>query len=44
MHLTTELNFLPYPTGDYMLQVNWLFYRKIQFVTNVSYQFVENLL
>ncbi|XP_016926669.4 uncharacterized protein [Drosophila suzukii] len=44
MHLTTELNSLPYPTGDYMLQVNWLFYRKIQFVTNVSYQFVENLL
>ncbi|XP_017015738.2 uncharacterized protein [Drosophila takahashii] len=44
MYLTTSFKSIPYPTGDYMLQINWMFYRKIQFVTNVSYQFVENLL
>ncbi|XP_017042961.1 uncharacterized protein LOC108089294 [Drosophila ficusphila] len=42
MYLTTEIKTVPYPTGDYMLQINWLFYRKLQFVTNVSYQFVED--
>ncbi|XP_044250584.1 uncharacterized protein [Drosophila takahashii] len=44
MYLTTEIKTLPFPTGNYMLQINWLFYRKLQFVTNVSYDFVENLL
>ncbi|XP_017080084.1 uncharacterized protein LOC108113890 [Drosophila eugracilis] len=43
MHLTTKLT-LPYPSGDYMLQINWLFYRKVQFVTNISYEFVENII
>uniref|UniRef100_A0A6P4FWQ5 Uncharacterized protein LOC108053699 n=1 Tax=Drosophila rhopaloa TaxID=1041015 RepID=A0A6P4FWQ5_DRORH len=42
MYLTTEIKTLPYPTGEYMVQLNWLFYRKVQFVTNVSFQFVED--
>ncbi|XP_039230304.1 uncharacterized protein LOC6539518 [Drosophila yakuba] len=44
MYLTTQIKAIPYPSGEYMLQVNWIFYRKIQFVTNVSYEFIENLL
>ncbi|XP_017015673.2 uncharacterized protein [Drosophila takahashii] len=44
MYLTTEVKTFPYYTGQYMLQMNWLFSRKLQLVMNVSYEFVENLL
>ncbi|XP_017126664.1 uncharacterized protein LOC108145639 [Drosophila elegans] len=42
MYLTSQIKTLPYPTGEYMLQMSWLFYRQVQFVTNVSYQFIES--
>ncbi|XP_017028009.1 uncharacterized protein [Drosophila kikkawai] len=44
MYLTRNIEALPIPTGDYMLAIDWLFYRKPQFATNVSFQFVENLI
>jgi len=44
MYLRTEIKAMPYPSGKYMLQINWSFYKKIQVVTNISYDFIENLL
>ncbi|XP_032576001.1 uncharacterized protein LOC116801308 [Drosophila sechellia] len=44
MYLRTEIKAIPYPSGKYMLQMNWKFYQKLQLVTNVSYDFIENLL
>ncbi|XP_034664391.1 uncharacterized protein LOC117898833, partial [Drosophila subobscura] len=43
-YLRPELLRLPMPTGDYLLTVKWLFNRKPQFDTNVSFTFVEDLL
>ncbi|KAH8392041.1 hypothetical protein KR200_007002, partial [Drosophila serrata] len=43
MYLTTQIKTIPYPTGDYMLSMNWIFNHKPQFITNVSFQFVEDL-
>lgn len=44
MYLRTEIKAMPYPSGKYMLQMNWNFYKKIQVVTNISYDFIESLL
>ncbi|KAH8257265.1 hypothetical protein KR038_006350, partial [Drosophila bunnanda] len=44
MYLSTDVMKLPLPTGDYLLAIDWIFYGKPQFATNVSYQFVEDLL
>ncbi|EDW99806.1 uncharacterized protein LOC6539519 [Drosophila yakuba] len=44
MYLSTTAMRLPLPTGDYLLAMNWLFYGKTQFDTNVSFQFVEDIL
>ncbi|KAH8282840.1 hypothetical protein KR054_010129, partial [Drosophila jambulina] len=34
---------LPFPTGEYMLSLRWLYDQKLQLDTNVSYVFVEDL-
>ncbi|XP_034654779.1 uncharacterized protein LOC117892566, partial [Drosophila subobscura] len=39
-----ELLRLPFPTGDYMLAIRWHFDKKLQFDTNISFTFVEDLL
>ncbi|KAH8351001.1 hypothetical protein KR067_011506, partial [Drosophila pandora] len=44
MYLSTEVMRLPLPTGDYLLSIDWIFYGISQFATNVSFQFVEDLL
>ncbi|KAH8295689.1 hypothetical protein KR018_003904, partial [Drosophila ironensis] len=44
MYLTTEAMRLPFPTGEYMLAIDWIFHRKLQFATNISFEFVEDLL
>ncbi|EDW34488.1 GL21553 [Drosophila persimilis] len=43
-YLKFELLRLPLPTGDYMLSLLWFFDKKLQFDTNVSFTFVEDLL
>ncbi|XP_037718574.1 uncharacterized protein LOC119552808 [Drosophila subpulchrella] len=43
MYLSTDVMRLPLPTGDYLLAVDWIFYGKPQLATNVSFQFVEDL-
>ncbi|XP_034663459.1 uncharacterized protein LOC117898297 [Drosophila subobscura] len=43
-YLKPELLRLPIPTGDYMLTMQWYFDKKIQFDTNVSFMFVEDLI
>ncbi|XP_017016486.1 uncharacterized protein [Drosophila kikkawai] len=42
-YLRHELILLPVPTGEYMLSLRWLFDQKLQFDTNVSYVFVEDM-
>ncbi|KAH8385081.1 hypothetical protein KR200_003466, partial [Drosophila serrata] len=42
-YLRHELLLLPFPTGDYLLSLRWHFDRKLQFDTNVSFVFVEDL-
>ncbi|KAH8313836.1 hypothetical protein KR067_012419, partial [Drosophila pandora] len=42
-YLKPELLLLPLPTGDYMLTLRWLFFNRIQFDTNVSFVFVEDI-
>ncbi|XP_060666771.1 uncharacterized protein LOC132798802 isoform X1 [Drosophila nasuta] len=37
------LHGLPLPTGDYLLEMTWLFYNKPQFLRNVYFQFTEDL-
>lgn len=32
------------PTGDYVLLLTWSFYKRIQFVTNVYFTFLEDIL
>ncbi|XP_017080415.1 uncharacterized protein LOC108114144 [Drosophila eugracilis] len=39
-----ELRRLPWPTGDYLMAMTWSFFRRPQFATNVSFQYVEDLL
>ncbi|KAH8392019.1 hypothetical protein KR200_002547, partial [Drosophila serrata] len=43
MYLSTDIVRLPLFTGDYLLAIDWIFYGRLQFGTNVSYQFVEDL-
>ncbi|XP_016978217.1 uncharacterized protein LOC108043910 [Drosophila rhopaloa] len=43
-YLKYELLRLPLPTGDYMLTMGWFLDRKLQFDTNVSFTFVEDIL
>ncbi|XP_017016485.1 uncharacterized protein [Drosophila kikkawai] len=42
-YLRPELLHLPIPTGEYMLMIRWYFDKKLQFDTNVSFLFVEDL-
>ncbi|XP_016972336.1 uncharacterized protein LOC108039760 [Drosophila rhopaloa] len=35
---------VPLPTGDYLLLLDWIFFAKTQFVTNVYFTFVEDLI
>ncbi|KAH8249299.1 hypothetical protein KR032_008392 [Drosophila birchii] len=42
-YLRHELLLLPVPTGEYLLSLRWLFDQKLQFDTNVSYVFVEDI-
>ncbi|KAH8262870.1 hypothetical protein KR044_001270, partial [Drosophila immigrans] len=34
---------LPIPSGDYLLAMNWFFYEKKQFTTDIYYTFTEDL-
>ncbi|XP_022226539.2 uncharacterized protein LOC111076826 [Drosophila obscura] len=43
-YLRHELLGVPMPTGDYLLSLQWLFDKKLQFDTNVSFAFVEDLM
>ncbi|KAH8248355.1 hypothetical protein KR032_002002, partial [Drosophila birchii] len=43
-YLRPELLILPFPTGDYLLALRWYFDKKLQFDTNVSFVFVEDLI
>ncbi|XP_068150785.1 uncharacterized protein [Drosophila tropicalis] len=42
-YLRPELLKLPLPSGDYLLSIRWHFDKKLQFDTNVSFQFVEDI-
>ncbi|KAH8336320.1 hypothetical protein KR059_001012, partial [Drosophila kikkawai] len=42
-YLRPELLLLPFPTGEYMLSLRWFFDQKLQFDTNVSFVFVEDI-
>jgi len=41
---TVTLGRFPLPTGDYLLAITWKFFKNPQFATNVSFQYVENLI
>ncbi|EDW36333.1 GL16732 [Drosophila persimilis] len=43
-YLRPELLRVPMPTGDYLLALQWYFDKKLQFDTNVSFTFVEDLM
>ncbi|KRF99300.1 uncharacterized protein Dwil_GK26807 [Drosophila willistoni] len=43
-YLRPELMPLPLPTAEYMLSLRWSFDNKLQFDTNVSASFEENLI
>ncbi|KRF98705.1 uncharacterized protein Dwil_GK26856 [Drosophila willistoni] len=43
-YLRPEIFKLPLPTGDYKLALGWYSNKKLQFDTNTSFQFVENLI
>ncbi|XP_002138541.2 uncharacterized protein [Drosophila pseudoobscura] len=43
-YLRPELLRLPMPTGDYLLALQWYFDKKLQFDTNISFTFVEDLM
>ncbi|XP_017070100.2 uncharacterized protein LOC108107195 [Drosophila eugracilis] len=34
---------LPWPSGEYLLLIDWIFYAKTQFSTNVYFTFIEDL-
>ncbi|KAH8248704.1 hypothetical protein KR032_002377, partial [Drosophila birchii] len=42
-YLKPELLHLPLPTGEYMLVMRWIFDKKLQFDTNASFMFVEDI-
>ncbi|XP_020806451.1 uncharacterized protein LOC110182697 [Drosophila serrata] len=42
-YLQPELLKLPFPSGQYMISLRWFFDRKLQFDTNISFVFVEDL-
>ncbi|KAH8243001.1 hypothetical protein KR032_003556 [Drosophila birchii] len=42
-YLKPELLLLPFPSGEFMLSLRWFFDQKLQFDTNVSFVFVEDL-
>ncbi|KAH8254692.1 hypothetical protein KR032_011692, partial [Drosophila birchii] len=42
-YLRPELLALPLPTGEYMLALRWFFDHRLQFDTNVSFVFVEDM-
>ncbi|XP_026840190.1 uncharacterized protein LOC113567447 [Drosophila persimilis] len=44
LYLRHELLGIPMPTGDYLLAIQWYFDKKLQFDTNVSFTFVEDLM
>ncbi|XP_017021392.1 uncharacterized protein [Drosophila kikkawai] len=43
-YLKPELLLLPFPSGEYMLSLRWFFDQKLQFDTNVSFVFVEDIM
>ncbi|XP_037722739.1 uncharacterized protein LOC119555440, partial [Drosophila subpulchrella] len=43
-YLRPELLMLPFPTGEYLLTMQWYFDRKLQYATNVTFIFEEDLL
>ncbi|KRF98683.1 uncharacterized protein Dwil_GK27478 [Drosophila willistoni] len=43
-YLRPQLLTLPLPTGDYMLAMAWYFDKKLQFHTNMSFTYVENII
>ncbi|XP_052843752.1 uncharacterized protein LOC128257003 isoform X1 [Drosophila gunungcola] len=43
-YLKSELLILPFPSGEYMLTMQWHFHSKRQFDTNVSFIYMEDLL
>ncbi|XP_034664933.1 uncharacterized protein LOC117899182 [Drosophila subobscura] len=43
-YLRPDLLHVPLPTGDYLLMIRWYFDRKLQFDTNVSFVFEEDLI
>ncbi|KAH8302017.1 hypothetical protein KR044_001885, partial [Drosophila immigrans] len=42
-YLRHEILRLPFPTGDYLLAMNWLFDNKKLVFTNISFAFIEDL-
>ncbi|XP_068152783.1 uncharacterized protein [Drosophila tropicalis] len=43
-YLRPDMLRLPFPTGDYKLTLRWSYDKRLQFDTNLSFQFVENLI
>ncbi|EDV31119.2 uncharacterized protein Dana_GF14709 [Drosophila ananassae] len=43
-YLRPELLLLPFPSGEFLLSMQWYFYKKPQFDTNVTFIFMEDLL
>ncbi|KAH8324529.1 hypothetical protein KR074_009582, partial [Drosophila pseudoananassae] len=43
-YLRPELVRLPFPSGEYLLSMQWYFYKRIQFDINVTYVYLEDLL
>ncbi|XP_062133909.1 uncharacterized protein LOC133844093 [Drosophila sulfurigaster albostrigata] len=43
-YLRPEILRLPYPTGEYLLEMHWILDNKTTFITNEYFQFTENLL
>ncbi|XP_046865371.1 uncharacterized protein LOC111519222 [Drosophila willistoni] len=42
-YLKPELLRLPLPTGEYLLEITWIFDNRPQYFTNVYFEFVEDL-
>ncbi|KRF99888.1 uncharacterized protein Dwil_GK28108 [Drosophila willistoni] len=43
-YLRPELLKLPFPTGEYKLYLGWHFDKRLQFETNASFTFIEDLI
>ncbi|KAH8305420.1 hypothetical protein KR018_004030, partial [Drosophila ironensis] len=43
VYLRPELLKLPFPSGEYLLSLRWHFDKKLQFDTNVTFVFLEDL-